>query len=524
MKGRTLIAALLCLAVAHGQSDDPNAQLQKASGEATRGDLGAAMADVREALKLHPDFAKAWYQFGLLLGQTGDFRGAEAAFQRAIQLTPSFPEAHYNLALTFVANPPSKLDWPAAMAECRAAIAERPDYAEAINLLGAGLSATGDSRQALAEFRRALQLKPKLAEAHFNLGMTLDENGEVVEAEREFRLALQARPSYPEVSAALGKLLSRTDRNFEAEKELTKALAGNPDLAGAHYTLARVLQSLGRTKDARVEFDAAKELTQRKPNAVQSSQLSNQALETAQHGDLQGALRLLREAVALKPDYGIPHYNLGLILADTGDLAASVQELKKAISLMPGEARPWFDLGRVLHRNRDDAAAESALEWAVRLAPSEPRFRQELDALRKVADKPVAGAIHAHFAPPADTAAEHAVLAASLAAAGDPLGAVGELLRALALAPATLDARYRLAATYAQLQRTDLTVIELHNVLRISPEHVPAHLLLGQTLLKAGDAEEAIAELRVAIRLDPSCAEARAALVQAQGKQVIPAH
>jgi len=97
-----------------------------------------------------------------------------------------------------------------------------------------------------------------------------------------------------------------------------------------------------------------------------------------------------------------------------------VQELKKAISLMPGEARPWFDLGRVLHRNRDDAAAESALEWAVRLAPSEPRFRQELDALRKVADKPVAGAIHAHFAPPADTAAEHAVLAASLAAAGDP--------------------------------------------------------------------------------------------------------
>ena len=122
----------------------------------------------------------------------------------------------------------------------------------------------------------------------------------------------------------------------------------NPDLTGAHYTLARILAGLGRKSEAKVEFAETKDLTDRPANGIQSSQLSNQGLELAAKGDLNGAAVILRKAIVLKPDYGLPHYNLGLILADLGDLAGAQRELVKAISLSPGQSKPWLEYGRVL--------------------------------------------------------------------------------------------------------------------------------------------------------------------------------
>ena len=70
------------------------------------------------------------------------------------------------------------------------------------------------------------------------------------------------------------------------------------------------------------------------PNATQSALLSNSAMELAAKGDMAGAKENLLKAITLKPDYGIPHYNLGLILADSGDLGGASSELAKAISLL----------------------------------------------------------------------------------------------------------------------------------------------------------------------------------------------
>lgn len=500
-------------ASAPAQTSDYAERMRTATEEVNRGDFSAAMADLEAAVRLEPGNAAGWYEMGVLYGQIGDFRNAETAFRRTLQLNPDLAKGHYMLGLSLIANPKSKLDWPGAIAEFQAAIKLQPNYPEALNYLGAGLIAVGHPDQAIPELERAVLLAPELSSAHFNLAIALEDNNKLHEAEQEYRNAIAAKGGYAEANSALGKLLFRMGQGAEADKELRKALQLNPDLQDAHYALGRVLQSQKKSAEAKIEFEEAVALGKREPDAIESSQLSNSAMATASKGDMVGAETSLRRAILLRPDFGVPHYNLGLILADKGDLDGASQQLTLAISLLPVQAKPWFDLGRVqrLQGRQEDALA--SLSWAARLAPSDLRIQSELRALRTgdgAAVTPVAapsrrGAL-------SDTAAEHFAFAKELDAQGDLLGVIGELLRSLALEPAAFEVRSYLAASYERLGDLNQATLEYQKILLAAPNNVESHLALGRMLLAQHRPGEAVEEFRQALKYRPDSAEARKAL------------
>jgi Flp pilus assembly protein TadD len=502
-------------------AEDPYAlHLRAGAGETAQGNLSAAMADIQAAVALKPGEAAGWYQLGLLQGQTGDFPAAEAAFRHAILLQPGLAKAHYNLALTLIANPQNKEDWPGAIAECREALRLRPDYPEALTLLGAGLNKQAQPDAAIQALERAIQLAPALPEAHFNLGLALESTDRLDDAAKQYLAAVAAKRDYPEASSALGKLLFRMGKPVEAEREVKKALRLNPDLTDAHYTLARILQSLHQKSQAEVEFAETRDLTERQSNGIQSSQMSNQGLELASKGDLAGAAAALRAAIALKPDYGVPHYNLGLILADMGETAKAQQELSKAISLLPGEAGPWFELGRVLRLTKDDRGALQAITWAAHLAPSNTAIQSELSQLRASASvhsssSGIEALTQPGIASASDTAAAHFQFARELSERGDFEGAVGELLRSLVLQPAMQTARRDLAAAYADLGQNERAVLEYRKLLVAFPEDAAAHIALGKILLAQGNPRDAAEQLRQALIYQPKSQEAQAFLSRA---------
>ncbi len=520
------LALLLCVFwvggnLLHAANDEFATRLQAGKNEASQGDFSAAMADLKAAVSLDPDSAEGWYQFGLLLGQIADFRGAEAAFRRAIKLRPSNAQAHYNLALTLIADPRSRLDWPGAITELEAALQYQPNYAEALNLLGAGLTTTGKVDEAIPELQSAIRLSPSLAVAHFNLAIALQQKDRLEEAVKEYQLAISAKGGYPEASSALGKLLFQLGRATAADQELVRALRQNPDLEDAHYVRSKVLRSLDRKREAAIELEQFKDLSQRVPDAAQSASLSNHGLELASKGDLEGAASSLREAIALKPDYGVPHYNLGLILADMGKMPGAAEELTKAISLLPGHARPWFDLGRVLKQEGNGQAALAAMGWAARLSPTDPAILAELKSLRTAVDP---SPEHANSPPPtqpdvgatADTASAHIAFAALLSSRGDDIGATGELLRSLSLQPSDLLGRKAIANSYARLGDHSRAILEYYKLLLSLPEDADLHIALGKVLLQQGNAQEAAFEFRTALGYRPQSPEALAALKQAE--------
>jgi Flp pilus assembly protein TadD len=515
-------------AIGSSAQSDVAKLIHEANDEAGRNNYSAAIADLQAAVNLEPQNPEAWYQLGLVRGQIGDFVTASSAFREAIELKPAFSEAHYSLGLTFIANPQGKFDWPAAISEFREALRYQPDNADALNLLGAGLTNTGDFEGAIAELERAIKLKPALPEAHFNLAIALEKSDHLDDAEKQYQAAISAKGgSYPEASVALGKLFFRMGKTSQATQELQNALVQNPDLADAHYVLARVLQASGKQEEAAVEFKVAQSLSQRLPDAMQSSLLSNRALELAAKGDFKAATDSLHKAIALKPDYGVPHYNLGLILADQGNLKDATNELAKAISLLPGQAKVWYQLGRVLKRAGDNDNAFLALSWAARLSPTDLSIRSELDSLRagnksgSILDNSQSASARRPPGLPlsSDTAADHLAFAEDLDASGDRLGSVGELLRSLALQPSNLDVRKHLAKTYAALGENDHAILEYQKILIVSPNEVDSRVELGKIFLLEGNSEDAIREFLAAQKVAPDSVQIRLALEQAQKMQ-----
>jgi tetratricopeptide (TPR) repeat protein len=515
---------LLCLAAVTAQSNNQQIvveQIRVATEKAERGDISGARADVLNVLAKNQDSAAAWYELGSVLGQAADFRGAEEAFRRAIQLDGKLTKAHLGLALTLIANPQDKQDWQGAIAECREVLRYEPGNVEAMNLLGTGLLTIGQTGESIQVLVAAIRLSPALAKAHFNLALALEKNDQLEESAKEYTAAIAAKPNYPEAVSAYGKLLVRQGKTVEAQREFESALNLNPDLADAHYNLAIIL----RAKDAgaaAIEFAEFSDLIARRPNAVQSAQLSNQGLETAGQGDYAKAIALLGQAIALKPEYGPPHFNLGLVFAADGKTAEAIQALEKAISLMPSEYKTWLNLGRVLRRANNFDEAYHALTWAAQLSPKDPAIKAELDSLRssdpgrfeKLASigeprRPDVGAA-------SETADAHFRFGEMLNERGDFEGAEGEQLRALSLDPRMWNARRLLAEEFEKLSKNDRALLEYYKLLKLNEHDGSTHLAIGKLLLARGETGSALVHLQKAVEYSPGDGFARTALQNAE--------
>ncbi len=488
--------------------------LQDGTEEIVQGDLVHAAADLEAAVLLAPRNAEAWFQLGLLYSKTADFREAEAAFRKAVEMNPHYAEAHFWLGSILIIDPQNKLDWAGAVAESRAALLEKPDYTDALNLLGTGLTNLGQLDEAVEVLKRAIAIEPSSAAGHFNLAVALEKSDHPQEAKGEYEAAIAARSDYPEASSALGKLLLRLGKPAQAEQLLLRSLCLNPDLADVHYALARALRALKRTSAAKIEFEEAADLARLQPEGIESMHLSNEGLALGSRGDFTGAIASFRRAIALNPTDGVPHYNLGLMQADAGDVKGAIRELTVAISLLPGQAKPWFDLGRAYERQGDGERALEAFAWAARLAPSDDAMQAKLRSF-ETAGIPLGELPQHSLYIPNDTAEDHLASGQKLRQEGRPMDAVSELLRALSLEPANADARGSLASAYVSMGNLDKAMLEYHKLLLVSPQDASAHFALGKILLKQGHAAQAASQFRAVLAYQPESAEARASLAQA---------
>ena len=152
------------------------------------GDIPGATEELREALRVQPDFVEARTSLGTALYQIGDLDGAIEAYQAALRVQPDLVQAHVNLATVYMV----KREWAAARHELQTVVQLQPDLVRAHYALGIVRYGLGDRRGAIDAYREALQLKPDYADAHYNLGLLFKLANQDTDAAQEFYAAALA--------------------------------------------------------------------------------------------------------------------------------------------------------------------------------------------------------------------------------------------------------------------------------------------------------------------------------------------
>jgi tetratricopeptide (TPR) repeat protein len=314
----------------------------------------------------------------LLLSETlltlGRLDQAEEILRPALALFPDDPRANYDMGLLRVA----RQDWAAAREPFLRCLSSPQACQKASLQLSVVLLRLGQAEEADKYRRQAARLPkdgdwvdPYVAQylrwavkkrARFRKAEYLESANRMRDSVDEWASLVREFPDDDVILTHFGKITGRTGRYAESEQALRKARQIAPEKMLPHYYLALVLYTQAE------------------------QHLRNGGEPEWARARLREAAELARQALGIKPDYGVAHMTLGLCLKHLGQKEEAIAELRQAVQCNPEYAELHFRLGEVLvEANREPAEARARLEEAVQMVGPEVFWRQTaIDLLAKL--------------------------------------------------------------------------------------------------------------------------------------------
>ncbi len=261
----------------------------------------------------------------------------------------------------------------------------------------------------------------------------------------------------------------------QAEVLCRRVLDVAPEHPDAHYLLGLMAHAYGK-RDMAIDH---LRITCRAPNAPASC-WSDLAEMCRQAGRLDDALAAARRAVEVDPAFAAGWNNLGIVLQETGQLEQSMACLMRVSELLPASADAQNNLG-------------NTARLLGRLDVAEMHYRRALERDPQRADA-------------------HSNLASLLSAQQRFAEAETLARRAIELAPQFVDA-YRNLADIELARGNVASALQIVEVMSAFASKHPSTLVARARIFRlVGRLDEALANAREAIALQPESADARAAL------------
>ena len=242
------------------------------------------------------------------------------------------------------------------------------------------------------------------------------------------------------------------------------------------------LQRSGRYAEAERIYQSILAANPRQPDALHLL-----GLAAHQQGRGEQAVEWIGRAIALYPQAGAFHNNLGNALASLGRLAEAICAYEEALRLEPGNAGAYLNLGNAHFQAGRLQPALRCFQVAARLDP---------------------GSAEAHN--------NHGN---ALARVGRNAEALDRIDLALRLRPAYAEAHVNRSLVLSALGRADEAEAACRAALALRAEFAEAHAALGSVRLAQGLASAAEAAFREALRLRPGYPEASINLSRALADQ-----
>ncbi len=188
------------------------------------------------------------------------------------------------------------------------------------------------------------------------------------------------------------------------------------------------------------------------------------------------AIDAYRKCLAIKPDIFQANLSLGLLLAQDGKNDEAAKYVKSALKSMPAST----------------SSADKALNW---------KTLGEIEQKSDPADALIAFRKAAEFAP--KDIAPHILAARVLVSQKDVNGAEAEYKAARAIDPHAKEPLTGLIDLYREYNRSGDAQVALKEYAALYPDDPKVHLLLGQSLLKAGDVDGAVAQFDAGLKQSP---------------------
>ena len=345
---------------------------------------------------------------------------------------------------------------------------------------------------------------PNSALLHFVLGTVLRREDRFDEALDEFMESSRRMPGFPETHSQLAYLFYRTDDSEDALKEARTALSMDFANAEAYRYLGLALYANGHYDAALHAFEEA--LAREPAGSLANADVYfDMGITHRDQGDLRRAALAYRHALSLRPNFWEAHSNLGVVLHDQGKLDEAIAEYRSAKRLKPEDASVRNNLGNTLCDKED---FDNAITEFTDLYRQSPEWEGGHNCLARAymskRDYPSAiRELKAAIAANPAGAAEHRVLGQALLLSGKDQEAVDVLHKAVALNPESGLAHHYLGTALVNTQQLAEAEKEFREALRLEPS-AQNHYSLAASLMALNQYEEALGELEIASRMDPS--------------------
>ena len=284
--------------------DAAQQHLAKAKELKKAGNIDEAITNLRQAIKLNPDFAAAYNNLGTILQIQEQFTEAKECYEKVLELNPNIAQAHSNLATIW--------------------------------------QLEGNIEQAKKGLKQALQLNPHYTPALTNLASIYQQEGNFAEAKKLLTQAIKQEPQNISAQLKIVTILSEEGYLNKALAILNSLLKQQPENAEVYLKIAQIYEFSGELDLAATAYE--KVLALEPDNEIYSAFNSSNRLKLTDWSDYEQNLvkikRLVKEALEKGKTSPIPPYvlnsypidnalHLAVAKAQAASFQISVQDVKK---------------------------------------------------------------------------------------------------------------------------------------------------------------------------------------------------
>lgn len=221
----------------------------------------------------------------------------------------------------------------------------------------------GGTEEAIELLQQLLAEDPTVIDAWVRLGNEQIRQQDMDAAIGSYRRALDLKPDYDLAVINLANAYRTIGADEEARLGYEQFLRLDPRNAQVHYELAQLLIDRGELEEA----DA--HLREAVGHAEMAAAQNARGVVALKRSDPRAAERLIREALEMKPDVRLAHFNLALLAEGRGDEQEAARLYRRELELYPQSYKVEFNLGRLLGAAGDRAGAVASLRRSIEINP-----------------------------------------------------------------------------------------------------------------------------------------------------------